>query len=129
MKYCVNCGSQLNAGDKFCPYCGSIQQPNDQTNTIDDNIIHASSTTVESITKENNQNNSLITCTKVFLIIGTIIVSLSTYLIGILWTLPMTIHYFKKIKQGQKLSVAFKVCCLLFIGIVPGILMLVDEKH
>ncbi|MBN7274626.1 zinc-ribbon domain-containing protein [Ligilactobacillus pobuzihii] len=32
-KYCTNCGQQLNAQDKFCPYCGSKQPiPNQPVN-------------------------------------------------------------------------------------------------
>ena len=41
----------------------------------------------------------------------------------------MTVHYFNAVKNGEKLTTGFKVCTLLFVSLVAGIVMLCDEKH
>ncbi len=49
------------------------------------------------------------------------------YLIPLLWTIPMTISVFKKSKNGTKISTGFKVCVLLFVNLIAGIILLCDN--
>ena len=49
------------------------------------------------------------------------------YLIPLFWQLPMTIVYFEKLKNGERVGTGFKVCSLLFVSLVAGILMLCDN--
>ncbi len=109
MKYCQKCGAEMGDDEKFCSKCG-----------------HEEGATVVETTK--NKNNGLDICIKVFLIIGCVVVSISTYLIGLLWCLPMTIVYFNKTKNGEKVGVGFKVCTLLFVSLISGILMLCKKE-
>lgn len=69
----------------------------------------------------------MITITKVFLIIGCILNGLE--IIPLLWCIPMTIHYFTYVRDYNPLSITFKICCLLFISPISGILMLVDKNQ
>lgn len=46
--------------------------------------------------------------------------------IGLLWMLPMTVHYFKAKKNKRPVGVAFKICTMLFVNMIAGILMLCD---
>lgn len=65
---------------------------------------------------------------KAFMIVGTVLTSLMGFLIPLAWCLPMTIHYCKKVKNGEPVSIGFKVCTLLFVGQIAGILMLCDRE-
>lgn len=50
------------------------------------------------------------------------------YLIPLAWCIPMTIIYFKKVNNGEEVSTAFKICCLLFVSLFAGIFMLCDRE-
>lgn len=50
-------------------------------------------------------------------------------LIPLAWMIPMTI-YLSKIRKGQtKITTAYSVCTLLFVNVVSGILLLVEQSH
>lgn len=94
-------------------------------------------------------SSGLVKTTKVFLILGTIlnplVISLNLAeslsssemiivftiisLITLSWCLPMTIVYFHKIKSGARIGTGFKICTLIFVSQVAGILMLCDKGH
>ena len=64
----------------------------------------------------------LITGIKVFMILSCIF---SAFLVlPLLWMIPMTVISWKKMDQRQPLGLVFKICTLLFVGIIPGIMML-----
>ena len=65
--------------------------------------------------------------TKVFLIIGVVATSVSTCGIGLAWTLPMLKSYNRKKAEGLPIATGFKVCTLIFVSLVAGILMLCDH--
>ena len=43
------------------------------------------------------------------------------------WMIPMTVHYFKSIAKQEPLSLTYKICSLIFVSPVAGILMLVND--
>jgi len=49
-------------------------------------------------------------------------------LIPLSWQIPMTVIYFRKTKNGEPVSVGFKVCVLIFVSLISGILMLCDSQ-
>lgn len=108
MKYCSHCGNEVVDDAEICPKCGC---------RVDLNVASSGSDT-----------ETLTTVAKVFMILGCVSMAF-LYLIPLAWCIPMTIHYFKAIKNGEKLSTAFKVCSLLFVNLVAGIIMLCDKKH
>ena len=61
------------------------------------------------------------------MIIGTIF-NAFFYLIPLAWCIPMTVIYFNKVKNGEEVSTAFKVCSLLFVSLLGGIFMLCDDE-
>lgn len=73
------------------------------------------------------RDSGLTTAAKVFMIISTVVMGL--YIIPLAWCLPMTISYFNKVKYNQPVSTAFKICSLLFVNTIAGILMLCDKEH
>ena len=108
MKYCSKCGNQLMDEAVICPKCGCA-------------------TGYQSFLTDNIQKSysGLKTAAKILMIIGTVIMGL--YIIPLAWCLPMTISYCNKIKRGEKVSTGFKICSLLFVSLVGGILMLCDQ--
>lgn len=104
MKYCANCGTQVTDETVFCPNCGR---------SIDNNGVSTSN------------DSTLKTVAKVFMVIGTVVMGIA--IIPLLWCVPMTISYFNKTKRGEPVSVGFKVCTLLFVNMIAGILMLCDK--
>ncbi len=107
MKYCTKCGNELFDEAVICPKCGCPVENAKLPQTID-------------------RSSGSKTATKVFLIIGCI-ASAFFYLIPLAWCIPMTVSYFNAVKNGKKVSTAFKVCTLLFVSLVAGILMLCDN--
>ncbi|MBO4422908.1 MAG: hypothetical protein J5879_05685 [Clostridia bacterium] len=63
----------------------------------------------------------------IFMIIGC--VSVGWMLIPLAWCIPMTIKYYKALKEGKalELPMAFKICTLIFVSLVSGIIMLIDK--
>ncbi len=104
--YCTNCGNELCEQAVVCPNCGV---PTDNYKTF---------------TKSNK--TGLQTTIKVFLIIACVF-SISALFIPLAWCLPMTMVYWKKIGSEERVSMGFKVCTLLFVNLIAGILMLCDE--
>lgn len=49
-------------------------------------------------------------------------------LLPLIWVTIMTKHYFKATKNGEPVGVGFKVCTLLFVSLIAGILMLCDTS-
>ncbi len=115
MKYCTKCGTQLVDEAIVCTGCGcsvaTITSPN----------------TAMSPTVTRQAESGTTTAAKVFMVIGTIIMGL--YIIPLAWCIPMTVSYFKKVKNNLPISTGFKVCSLLFVSMIGGILMLCDKEH
>lgn len=58
----------------------------------------------------------------VFAIISCVIMGFALFPLA--WAVPMTVSMSRKLKNGQPISVGFKVCTLLFLNTVSGILLL-----
>ncbi len=104
MKYCKKCGAQIEDESVVCVHCGCA---------VD-------------VPANNAQPSTVQTVAKVFMILGCI-VSAFYFLIPLCWTIPMTVKYCRSIEQNQPVSTAFKICSLLFVNLVAGILMLCDN--
>ncbi len=110
MKYCSHCGTELADEAVFCPKCGCQIG----------NISNSSSSTAISDT------SGLDIAIEIFMVIGC--VALSWTLISLCWTIPMTVHVFKCIKNKTSIGVGFKICTLLFCSLIGGILLLVRPE-
>ena len=104
MKYCTMCGKEMPDDAEYCPSCGHKMEPTDRSSL----------------------NDTLRTIAKVFMVIATVISGFA--LIPLAWMIPMTVVYFSKVKNKEKISLAFKICALLFASKVAGILMLCDDE-
>ncbi len=107
MKYCPNCGQAYSDQATTCTSCGYN--------------FYA--------TPAPNEKSGLETTIKVFLIIGAILTSLMGYFIPLAWCIPLTILAFKRLNNHQPMSVGFKVCVLLFVSTIGGILLLCHNEN
>jgi len=105
MKYCSKCGAEIEDDAVVCVHCGCKVEEE----------------------KKNKNNSTLDTLIKVFMILDTVI--LGCALIPLAWCIPMTVSVCKSIKNGTPISTALKVCALLFVGVIPGILLLVRQDE
>lgn len=114
MKFCRNCGSQMEDEAAVCANCGSY------TETY--------STKAASVTATSTEASTLQIIARVFMIIGCV-ASAAYFLIPLCWTIPMTIKYWRAVDGGQPVNTGFKVCSLLFVSLIAGILMLCDKDR
>ena len=135
MKYCTKCGNQIADESTFCPVCGAQvaapqaapqvapqvapQQPEQPYAQPQQPAYYAPVYEESGLTK----------AAKIFMIIGTVAMGLMTYCFGLAWCIPMTVVYFKKLKNRQPIGTGFKVCTLLFVNTIAGILMLCDKDN
>ena len=111
MKYCSHCGEQLYDNAVICPKCGCAT-----------GYVEPSATATTQSAK-----TTLRTIALIFMIIGCIANGFA--LIPLIWCIPMTIKYNNSIKEGTNVSMAFKVCTLLFVNLIAGVLMLCDNDN
>ncbi|MBP3196775.1 MAG: zinc-ribbon domain-containing protein [Butyrivibrio sp.] len=148
MKFCPNCGAQIPEGTLFCSNCGT-----DVKNLADNSNVNNGAFSGNQ-NAENNQvqgfyydpgkqydnqaqnqyyngngapaatnNSGLKTAIKVFLVLSCVS-SIWFVFIPLCWMLPMTIVAFKKMNNNQPLGLGFKICTLIFVNMIAGILML-----
>ncbi len=108
MKYCVKCGAQLVDEALICTSCGC-----------------AASDYAEE--KEKNKSSGTKTAIKVLLIVSMVFNACFTYGITLFWSIPMTIYYWTKVDKGENVGVGFKICSILFMSPLAGLLMFVDR--
>lgn len=105
MSFCQHCGKEIEDGAIACPQCGfAINNPKKEVKII-----------------------KSYTAIKVFMLLGCIFNALLYYLIPLCWCIPMTVIAFKKLKKGEKIGTGFKVCSLLFVNTIAGILLLCER--
>ena len=136
MKFCTNCGQRLEGQGKFCPHCGcqmDYRSPYEPIGPEVSGVAH---------------NPGLVLAAKIFMILAiasAVSLGISYFIQGfsdsrrwinavvqltpLAWSIPMTIYYAKTVKSGDDVSVGFKVCTLIFVNLIAGILMLVDKKR
>lgn len=140
MKYCQHCGGEIHDEAVICIHCGRAIQNSPATNK--------------------SNVSTLITIAKVFMIIscvaapavgliyGFILIAIAAaaattealiaaiiLMIGcclpLAWTLPLTISVNRKSKSHEPIGIAVKICTLLFVNTIAGILLLCanDESN
>lgn len=126
MKFCQHCGAEIEDEAAICVHCGCA------TNDV----------------KTKTSNNNLGKIALIFMIIACVlnpILGGLRYLVAedpatglgqliggfitLAWCIPMTIHFSRKYKNGESVGTGFKVCSLLFVSMIAGILMLCMPKE
>ena len=125
MKYCTHCGAEIEDEAAICVHCGCA--------TNDNKVKSSSNSNLGKIAKifmiiacVINPLSGISQCMSYFESPGTVIVGIFGVIISLAtlaWCIPMTIYFSRKLKDGEPVSTAFKVCSLLFVSLVAGILM------
>ncbi len=102
MKFCQKCGKEIVDEAVICPGCGCA--------------------VAEEKKNEVYGNDGLAIAAKIFLIIGCL--AQGWLLIPLIWMLPITISIFGRMKRGESVGAGLKVCALLFVNLIGGILLL-----
>lgn len=108
MKYCSKCGNELLDDAVICPKCGCAVEGMGNPEAV-------------------NNRSGLQIAAKIFMILGCI--AYGWLLIPLAWCIPMTVSYFGKAERGEPVSIGFKICTLLFVNMIAGILMLCDDAN
>lgn len=115
MKYCVKCGAEMFDDAVMCVKCGRMDEGLA-------GLLNQSESKV-------GNNSGLKTAAFILMIIGTVVGALSSFGIALAWCLPMTLSYSQKVKRGEPISNGFKICALLFVNTIAGIIMLCDNGN
>lgn len=111
--FCKNCGIAVTYDEVYCHNCGAALKP-----TYEERAANA----------KNEDRSTLGTIALVFAIISCVIMGFALFPLA--WAVPMTVSMSRKLKNGQPISVGFKVCTLLFLNSVSGILLLtINDKE
>ena len=104
--YCPKCGSEVSDSASYCPNCGApINQHAQQVN-------------------QNVEENPVQLVAFILMIISTVFFGFALF--PLIWMIPMDVHLYDKMKNGQKVGIGFGICTLLFVNFISGILLLVD---
>ena len=117
--FCKNCGTQIPDEAVFCANCGTTTQDVNQQQ----NFNYQQQAFQPAV----RQPSGLATAAKILMIITTVLSGI--YILPLAWCIPMTMHYSNCLKTGKPASTGFKVCVLLFVNTLSGILMLCDKDH
>jgi len=101
MKYCSKCGKEIAEEAVICTGCGCA---------------------ISTEKKGTGGNDGLAVASKIFLIIGC--VAQGWLLLPLAWCLPITISICNKMKANEPVGTGLKVCSLLFVSLIGGILLL-----
>ena len=144
MKFCKNCGAELEDNAEICNKCGCPTelfhpvQPDLQGQSVQPGTPPQYAQTAQSGPASTSRGMSI--AIKVFMVIGCVSCALGSLLIGftiasligslitLAWTVPMTVHVFRKLDKGEPIGLAFKICTLIFVNIIAGILLLVKDS-
>lgn len=145
MKYCTHCGAEIHDEAVICIHCGCAVKPEQNVGGIQQQT-------------QDNGTSGLLTAAKIIMIITTAAVPAIGGLFGfyflllgsasqvtglvifgiyfailciitLAWCVPMTKSLMRKIRTREPISTGFKVCTLIFVNVVAGILLLCHHEE
>ena len=119
---CNYCGAELEPGQRFCENCGTGLNGTESPSTG----YYQSAPTGAVCFYDHSRDEGLYLAVFILNILST--VCLAFTLIGLAWSIPMTIHSYGMYKGQKPNTVGFGVCTLLFLNLVSGIILLVLDK-
>jgi len=154
MKYCTHCGEQIDDDAVICPHCGckaegeateTAQPAPTKSNrgvtvaaevfmvlTLVSTLICATVSTILAIVCGVTNTaiidaSAVINGTELGAVTACLIVFITfavTCFVPLAWVIPMTVHVFRANKIGAPIGTGFKVCTLIFVNFIAGILLL-----
>lgn len=128
--YCQKCGNEISENEMYCTICGTrVVKDEEGTNVNGENNPNNmyEGTSIYKVSTK-NESNGLKVAAKVFLILGAVL-NLFSIWFSFIWSIPMIIIYFTKVKKGEKIGVGFKIGCMLLVSMLGGIFMLCDKEQ
>ena len=136
--FCPNCGAQLPDNSFVCSSCGASVDPIPQPNTPPQGAYqqpyYPPQGTYQqpvypaySAAQKTARDDGMAIAIKVLLILSCI-AGASACLVPLAWCLPMTISIWKSLDNHEPISDAMKICTLIFVNLVAGILLLCDDE-
>lgn len=132
MRYCPNCGTEVNDDSKFCPKCGT----NLESNTVNGATVNMNDQTNNSSTinidpkklskKRTYYSDGVKTAIKVFMIVSCVFCG--WLFIPLIWMIPMTVIVFKALDRDEEINVALSIIILIFQSLIAGILILAGKN-
>ena len=123
---CTNCGNHFHQDKKTCPSCNA-EMPSKFPVCTNCGYSFNSETKLFEFNKSDNDPSPLQIIALVLMILASIVLAFSFFFIPLLWCIPMTIYYANNIRKQKSTHIAFKICTILFLGIIPGVIMLFDD--
>lgn len=145
MKYCTHCGAQIDDEAKFCSACGKPTSAGEFFSVV----YHQ-----EAPKAPSSNANTLGKVAFAFMIVTIAILGFYAFyvlmfagqfyaltgmlitwpaiigmLIPLAWIIPMAVHLKRKINANQPIGTGFKVCTLLFVNLISGILLLCRNEE
>ena len=133
MKYCEHCGAEVDEQAVICVKCGFAIKPEANKNSNNGLLLGAKVLMIVSCVL----TPSIGIFIGIFAMLGftaAIGAAGAGVVIGIIymimlctplaWCLPMTIVLSRKMKNNETIGVGFKICTLLFVSTIAGILLL-----
>ncbi|MGM9873695.1 MAG: zinc-ribbon domain-containing protein [Bacilli bacterium] len=125
MKFCSKCGKELADDDIYCTACGNKVGHNQTNDSSSSDVVYQDVLTISNSDNKKEKPEFAIVV-KVFMIISTVFCGF--FIIPLAWMIPMTVHAFRCMDNNEKMTTGFKVCSLLFVSVIAGIFMLIDEN-
>lgn len=128
--YCQKCGNEISENEMYCTICGTrVVKDEEGTNVNGENNPNNmyEGTSIYKVSTK-NESNGLKVAAKVFLILGAVL-NLFSIWFSFVWSIPMIIIYFTKLKKGEKIGIGFKIGCMLLVSMLGGIFMLCDKEQ
>ena len=136
--FCSNCGAQLPDNSFVCSSCGASVDPIPQPNTPPQGAYQQPYYPPQdayqqpvypaySAAQKTARDDGMAIAIKVLLILSCIVAA-GECLVPLAWCLPMTISIWKSLDNHEPISDAMKICTLIFVNLVAGILLLCDDE-
>ncbi len=125
MKFCPYCGHSLESEFDYCPNCGKKLVDDGTSSSENTNSETINVNVTSPILDRAKDNDTAYQVAYVFMVISTIFMAFA--IIPMAWCIPMTLHYKHAHERGEEVTIAFKVCSLLFVSMIGGIAMFLDH--
>ena len=123
---CTNCGNHFHQDKKTCPSCDA-EMPSKFPICTNCGYSFKSEKQLFVFNNSVTDPSPLQIISLALMIIISLILAFCFFFIPLLWCLPMTIYYANNIRKQKSTHIAFKICTIIFVGIIPGIVMLFDD--
>ena len=127
MRYCPHCGNQVEDEAVVCVKCGrkvlSVSAERRVSNEYEVTSVFIKIFMILSLfTSAASAIYSYVVAQAISSSFWWICMAVSV--LSYSWIIPMTVIAFKKLRRRERIGMAFKICTLLFVNLVAGVLLL-----